>query len=85
MEGKYIVTYMYDDEEANCKIMTGDQLAHLYGFSDCFGVKVLHVYKMLGDGHLFDCPFHGSWKAPFNRLYVNIGIGETVCYEWDEH
>lgn len=81
----YVVTYKDDDVNVRCAIMTGNQLASLYGFSDCTGFEVLHVYRTMEDGHLYDCPFHGSWKAPLNRLIVNHGLYDTVEYEWPEH
>ena len=82
---KYVVTYKTEFGGIGCKIMTGQELAEMYGFSDCSGEEVLHVYRTMEDGHLYDCPFHGSWKAPLNRLIVNRDLYDTVEYEWPEH
>lgn len=81
----YIVTYKTEFGGIGCQIMTGQKLAEMYGFSDCSGEEVLFVYRVLEDGNLWKCDFHGSWKAPFNRLIVSRGCYDTVEYEWPEH
>ena len=85
MEDKYVVTYKHEDGTLNCKVMTGQELANMYGFSDCTGEKVLYVYRVLEGGNLWTCGFHTSWDAPFNRLTIHRGIGDIVTYEWEEH
>lgn len=85
MEYKYVVTYKNYDGEVNCKVMTGHELANMYGFTDCTGYKVISVWRVTESGNLFMCLFYGSWKAPYNRLIVERGIGDTVIYDWDEH
>ena len=82
---KYVVTYKTEIGGIGCQIMTGQKLAEMYGFSGCSGDEVLFVYRVLEGGNLWKCDFHGSWKAPFNRLVVNRGLYDTVEYEWPEH
>lgn len=83
---KFVVTYKHEEIGVMCKVMTGSELAMLYGFSDCSDVEVLRVWEVGNDGHLIPCTFWGSYTAPFNYLYVyRIGNYEPYEYEWPEH
>lgn len=49
MKDKYVVTYK-TEFGVGCRIMTGHELAEMYGFSDCSDEEVLFVYRVLEGG-----------------------------------
>lgn len=79
---KFVVTYRYDNGSAVCNVMEGNELAKLYGFSDCTDVEVLRIWEVARDGDLLLCRF---WDDR-NVLFVyRLGNYEPYEYEWDEH
>lgn len=83
---KFVVTYKSEFGHTGGKVMTGLELAELYGFSDCSGEEVLRVWEIFDDGSLIPCRFWGSCTVPLNVLYVHrIGNYEPYEYEWPEH
>lgn len=84
---KFVVTWKSGfDGEICCKVMTGNQLANLYGFSDCSDDEVLKVWEVYKDGSLIPCEFWGSTYHPKNILMVHrYGNYEPYEYEWPEH
>ena len=84
---QFVVTWKSgDDDEILCRVMTGYQLAGLYGFSDCSGDEVLKVWEVYSDGSLIPCEFWGNYYYPMNVLMVHrLGNYEPYEYEWDEH
>lgn len=83
----YVVTYIPGDGgKAVCKIMTGNDVAHLYGFSDCFGEEIKHVWEISENGDLIPCVIWGNFHAPMNILNIHrLGNYEPDQYEWPEH
>lgn len=83
----YIVTYVSGmDDSIVCKVMNGNQIANIYGFSDCTGDKLIGIYEVNVDGSLTKCEFNGSVEAPFNWLLIfNPERMSDSWYEWNEH
>lgn len=69
-----------------CRVMTGYELAKMYGFSDCVFVDILHVWKFMRDGDLVEVNFHGNCEAPYNYLVIETFSGHEIeRIEWEEH
>lgn len=79
---KFAVTYRYDNRSAICSVMEGNELARLYGFSDCTDVEVLKIWEVARDGDLVPCWFWGDRNVLFVHRFGNY---EPYEYEWDEH
>lgn len=83
----YVVSFIPDYSTSPvCRVMTGIELAEMYGFSDCNEVDIKHVWKFMRDGDLVEVDFHGSCKAPFNQLVIETFSGHEIeRIEWPEH
>ena len=84
---KFVVAYSIYGEEA-LAIKTGKELAHLIGFSDCYPLDYVHVWKL--NKHrmeMIPCHVCTAMEPPLNRLYVEVLAGwtEEYWYEWPEH
>ena len=80
----FSVTYVADGVE-HTRSMNGNELAKLYGFSDCTGVDILEVHEIV-NGRKIRCEIWGSCYAPYNVIYVHrFGNYEPYEYEWPEH
>ena len=84
---KYVITFKIGErEKANCAVMTGNELARTYGFSDCTGIEVLKVWEVQADGNLIECEFGGSVEQPLNWIQIfNPVTMADSWYEWAEH
>ena len=87
---KYVVSYCCEGRP-NIEIMTGNELAKLIGFSDCYELKSVTVWKPIDHGYGYEdmikCRVCPAMEPPYNRLYVEVLAGwtEEHWYEWDEH
>ena len=88
MKEKYVVTYRPGGEDKIiCKIMNGIELSTLYGFCDCSGDVILHVYMLTYLGYLFEVDFEVPDDPPFNRMIIrdrDYGV-KIAEYTWHEH
>lgn len=85
---RFVVTYYVggSSSDLGCKVVTGNQLAEMYGFSDCTGDEIIRVWELYSDGNLIPCEFWGSTYSPMNVLMVHrAGNYEPYEYEWPEH
>lgn len=85
MKNKYIVTYKTEFGGVGCQIMTGQELAEMVGFSDCFEEEVIEVWEVSSYGNLMPVSIHYPDHAPFNRLMVEDVCGIVKEYYWEEH
>lgn len=85
---KFMVAYKSGLDGSYCeKEMTGNELAHLYGFSDCSGDDILSVCEISPfNGRLTHCRIWEEYPRSHNVLYVHRdGNHEPYEYEWEEH
>ena len=84
---EYVVTFRYPDldNKVTVKIINGNDLAAMVGFSDCFEVEVIEVWEMSFKGNLMPVSLSYPCHAPLNRLLVEDVCGNVKEYYWDEH
>ena len=83
MENTFVVTFKYPEDGIIVRVMSGERLAKLYGFSDCTEAEILHVYMVdrLGNLHEVDIEPFLNMILVKDREYDNpLGY-----YEWPEH
>lgn len=83
----YVVTLRYPDfdNKVTMKIISGNELATMVGFSDCFDVEIIEVWEMSSYGNLMPVSLHYPCHAPLNRLLVEDVCGIVKEYYWEEH
>ena len=81
---KYVVVYRNDDV-IGCAVMSGQEVANTYGFSDCSGTEITSVFMVLGDGGLTRCHLRPAYIPPLNRVTISPMWGEDETYYWEEH
>lgn len=93
----YVVTYCTDVEVAIsedrsdwirdyvCKLVSGQELADLYGFSDCSGDSDFKAWEVQPYGDLKPCLLESANEVPYNRLVIVPLLGNKQVYMWEEH
>jgi len=87
MEVMYVVTYRPEiGKPITCKVMNGNELANMYGFSDCTGVEIKRVFEVNKDGNLEIVALRDNRKPPYNWLCIqNMENMKVDMYTWNEH
>ena len=83
----YVVTFRYPDldNKVTVKIINGNDLAAMVGFSDCIPVEIIEVWEMSSYGNLMPVSIYYPDHAPHNRLMVEDVCGIVKEYYWEEH
>ena len=85
-EAIYVVTWHVLELGYNAKQMNGNELARLYGFSDCTDVGDIKVWELANDGNLIPCKIGTKIEPSLNWLWVeNTLTGKVDMYTWPEH
>lgn len=84
---KYVVTYRIGlEDEVFSAIMAGNELATLYGFSDCSYANSFKVWEIMANGNLVKCELQEGCKWSNNVLCItNTMFGNVDMYWWNEH
>lgn len=83
----YVVTFRYPDldDKVYVKIINGNDLAAMIGFSDCIPVDIIEVWEMSLYGNLMPVSYHFPDHAPHNRIMVEDVCGHVKEYYWEAH
>ena len=81
-----ITSKLGTDDYIYARIVNGNRLAEIYGFSDCTGFELINAMELMPDGSFEKVEVHGCTQAPFNRIVVlNPHTGHEDIFYWDEH